>query len=97
MHGVVCGRGTEGSAVMGFEEPICGVGGTSTTWPCTIPAEARTMAATEAISRLKPSEGEAVLSTVVSFQSYETLDQPAAEDRRFLASTSCGAVDVLLY
>jgi len=38
------------------------------------------MVATEAISRFRPNEEETALSTVDSFQLYEALDQPAADD-----------------
>jgi len=46
MHGLVGGRGTSGSAVIGFDDPICGVSGTVTTWACiTPPKQRKTIAA----------------------------------------------------
>ena len=48
------------------------------------------MAATEAISRLKPSEGETVLSTVDSFRSYEALKKNCRGGFHRAVTTRCG-------
>jgi hypothetical protein len=50
-HGLVCGRETGGSAVMGLDDPICGLEGTVTT--CATPALAHTneSAAARRVSR----------------------------------------------
>jgi hypothetical protein len=67
VHGVVCGRETGGSAVMGLEDPICGLGGTTTT--CARAAVAKANVSTVA-NPANHALGENVAVMAVSFRGH---------------------------
>ena len=52
----MAGRGTGGAAVIGFDDPICGVGGTTTTCAGAVSTQAHTSAAASRPDRLTPGE-----------------------------------------
>lgn len=65
-QGVVLGRGTRGAAVMGLDEPICGVVGTVTTCADANVAKARTSVAT--VADLRNGGEEILFMGLFSFQ-----------------------------
>jgi hypothetical protein len=71
MHGLVCGRGTGGAAVIGFDEPICGAEGTRTTWARVATAKVDNTTAAKRDERPTRVTGEEAVdqNIYISFQS----------------------------